>query len=342
MTIPPGTVVARWRGRSVLVPVRPLVTALGIAVALLVACGASVAVGNGRTVGWTAVTSLWSADDLAAWQIVHVLRLPRFVAGAVAGAALAVSGCLIQALARNRLATPDLVGVNDGATVAVLVSVLGTTSGTLGAWWAGPVGAMVAASLVVALAGGLGAGGYRVLVVGIGVSVAVDAVTELVLARQNIDAARGLFTWTLGYLNGRGYDVAVPVGVGLAVLIPLAVLAGRQLRLLPFGDDTVTTLGVSVVRVRAGALLAAVVLAGLGVGVGGPIGFVAMAAPILATRLVGRPRIPVVSSALLGAVLVTVADTAGRVLGVVEIPAGVLTSLLGGPFLLWVLLSGKV
>ncbi|GAA4898559.1 iron complex transport system permease protein [Stackebrandtia albiflava] len=337
----PGTVVIRYRRFSVLLRPRPLAVGIGLLGAVAAACALSVAVGNGETTGFTAVQALWGGGEPVAGRIVHVLRVPRFVAGLVAGAALGIAGCLIQTLARNRLATPDLVGVNDGATVAVLLSVVGGTAGAVGAWWAGPVGAMAAAALVVAVAGGLGDTGYRVLVVGIGLSVAIDAVTELTLARQDIDAARGLFSWTLGYLNGRDYDVALPVGIGLAVLLPPALLAARTLRLLRFGDDTAAGLGAVPTRIRLGALGIAVLLAGLAVGVGGPIAFVAMIAPVLAQRLARESPVPVIVSGLLGGVLVTVADTLGRAFGTVEIPAGVITGILGGPFLLWVLLSRR-
>ncbi|MGH8876629.1 MAG: FecCD family ABC transporter permease [Stackebrandtia sp.] len=339
---PPGTVLLRIRTASILVPVRPVIVTAVLCAALLASCALSVAVGNGRTTGWRAVEALFSAEDVAAWQIVNVLRLPRFVAGALAGAALGAAGCLIQTLARNRLATPDLIGVNDGATVGVLLTVLGSSAGTIGAWWAGPAGAMVAAALVVALAGGLGTTGYRILVVGIGLSVAIDSITELVLARQNLHAAQGLLTWTLGYLNGRDYASALPAAIGLLVLIPASVLISRRLRTLNFGDDTATTLGVSPRSTRALALAIAVILAGLGVGVAGPIAFVAMAAPVIGSYMSGRSRVPVVVSALAGAALASLADTLGRGLGAVEIPVGVLTSLLGGPFLLWVLLTRKV
>ena len=339
---PPGTVVLRLGRASFLVAVRPVAVTIGLCAALAVSCAVSVAVGNGETVGRRAVAALFSAEDLAAWQIVNVLRLPRFVAGALAGAALGAAGCLIQALARNRLATPDLVGVNDGATVGVLLTILGSSAGTIGAWWAGPAGAMAAAALVVALAGGLGTTGYRILVVGVGLSVAIDSITDLVLARQNLHAAQGLLTWTLGYLNGRDYASALPVGLGLAALLPVAALLSRRLRMLNVGDDTAAVLGVSPRATRAQALVIAVVLAGLGVGVAGPIAFVAMAAPVIGSYLSGRSRVPVAVSALSGAVLVSLADTLGRGMGGVEIPVGVLTSLLGGPFLLWVLLTRKV
>lgn len=342
MTSPTGSLVVRGKSWSVLVNKRSVLFTVVLALALFVSCAASVSFGNGTTTGWTAITALWIPDDYVAWQIVHVVRLPRFVAGCAAGAALAIAGCLIQTLARNRLATPDLMGVNDGATVAILFASLGTSAGMIGAWWAGPIGAVAAGAIVTLLAGSMGTSGYRIIVVGVGLSAAVDSLTQLMLSQQSLDAARGLFTWTLGNLNGRDYDVAVPVGIGLAVLLPLALLCARQLRLLHFGDDTVTTLGVSGTAVRLIALVLAVLLAGLGVGVGGPVGFVAMCSPIVASRLVGRTQVPIGTSALFGAILVTTADTLGRALDVIEIPAGVLTTILGGPFLLWVLLTRRV
>ncbi|GLZ76099.1 permease [Actinorhabdospora filicis] len=338
---PPDALVLRAGRLSLALPKRGTLVAIGIAVLLAAAIVASVAVGNGRTVGWRAVEALFGGENPFARRTVHTYRLPRALAGAVAGAALGLAGCLTQTLARNRLATPDLAGVNDGATVGVLVTVLGSTTATIGAWWAGPLGAIAAAALVVLIAGGMGPTGYRVLVVGLALSVTIDAVTELVLARQPIDVARGVWGWTIGSLNARGYDVAVPVGLGLAVLVPLALLASRRLNVLRYGDETATGLGVHPGRWRLYALTIAVLLAGLAVGVGGPIAFTAMAAPVLAARLAGNIRVPVLASALTGALLVVCADTLGRAFGPVEVPVGVLAGLLGGPFLLWVLLSGK-
>ena len=128
--------------------------------------------------------------------------------------------------------------------------------------------------------------------------------------------------------------------IGLAFLLPIAVLVGRQLNLLRFDEDMATTLGLHVDLARLGIFSIAVALAGLAVGIGGPISFIAIAAPIISSRLVGSAYIPIISSALLGAILVVAADTLGRLLAnPVEIPVGVITSIIGGPFLLWVLLS---
>ncbi|SDJ52492.1 Fe(3+)-hydroxamate ABC transporter permease FhuB [Streptomyces indicus] len=270
--------------------------------------------------------------------LVQKFRLGRIVAALTAGAALGLAGCLTQTLARNRLATPELLGVNDGATAAVLVSV--TVSGTFGAWWAGPIGALVAVLVVTLVAGGLGQRGYRVLVVGLAMSALASAATQVVLARRSLSSASSLYTWASGSLNGRSYDVAWPVLIGLALLIPASLVVARQLNVLRFDDATASSLGVSPARVRLVCMLLAVALAGLAVGICGPVGFVALASPVIASRLAGPLRVPVLGSVLVGAMLILLADTLGRtVFDGVEVPVGVVTTVLGGPFLLWVLLG---
>ncbi|GLY73701.1 FecCD family ABC transporter permease [Actinoallomurus iriomotensis] len=283
------------------------------------------------------VSGLLRAGDPGSIMIVWDLRLPRVFAGLMVGAALGVSGCLTQTLAGNRLATPDLVGVNEGATAAVVASAAGSATGMVGDWWLGPLGAVAAAVLVVLCAGGAGVAGHRLLVVGIGVSTFVGAVSDLVMSRQNDNTAGGVFLWAVGSLNGRDWSVGGPLLIALLFLLPLSLAAGHRLQLLRFDDDMAASLGVDLRRVRAAALALAVALAGVAVGVGGPIAFVALAAPILAQRLAGPTRVPVTGSALTGAALVTAADALGRVVAPVELPVGVVTSVLGGPFLLWVL-----
>ncbi|MFI6938381.1 Fe(3+)-hydroxamate ABC transporter permease FhuB [Streptomyces sp. NPDC050418] len=270
--------------------------------------------------------------------LVQKFRLGRIVAALTAGAALGLAGCLTQTLARNRLATPELLGVNDGATAAVLVSV--AVSGSFGAWWAGPVGALVAVLVVTLVAGGLGRHGYRVLVVGLAMSALASAVTQVVLARRSLSSASSLYTWASGSLNGRSYDVAWPVLIGLAVLVPAALMVARHLDVLRFDDSTASSLGVSPTRVRLICMVLAVALAGLAVGICGPVGFVALASPVIASRLAGPLKVPVLGSVLVGATLILLADTLGRtVIDGVEVPVGVVTTVLGGPFLLWVLLG---
>ncbi|MFF4159858.1 Fe(3+)-hydroxamate ABC transporter permease FhuB [Streptomyces sp. NPDC001678] len=332
------SLVLRGGALSVLLPRRAALAALALAALLVAAVVLSAYAGQSEMGLTRTFNAVLGSGDRFDVLLVQKFRLGRIVAGLTAGAALGLAGCLTQTLARNRLATPELLGVNDGATAAVLIST--TVTGTFGAWWAGPLGALVAVLVVTTVSGGLGQRGYRVLVVGLAMSALASAVTQVVLTRRSLNSASSLYVWTSGSLNGRGYSVATPVLIGLAVLVPLALVVARQLNVLRFDDSTASSLGVAPDRVRMFCLLLAVALAGLAVGVCGPVGFVALASPVIAGRLAGPLRVPVVGSMLVGSVLIVLADTVGRVLfDGVEIPVGIVTTVLGGPFLLWVLLG---
>ncbi|MEU5832876.1 iron ABC transporter permease [Streptomyces diacarni] len=338
LALPPDSTVLRAGALSWLFPRRSaLAAALLLPLLALATALAIVASSSGMGLA-EAVGGLLGTGDPGTVMIVRDFRLPRLCVGLMVGAALGVAGCLTQTLAGNRLATPDLVGVNEGATAAVVASAAGSATGMVGQWWLGPIGAVLAAALVVLCAGGAGTAGYRLLVVGIGVSTLVGAVSDLIMSRENDNTAGGVFLWAVGSLNGRDWSAGTPFLIALLFLVPLSLAAGHRLQLLRFDDEVAASLGVELRRLRAAALCLAVALAGLAVGVGGPVAFVALAAPILAQGLSGPTRVPVVGSALAGAVLVVAADGLGRVAAPVELPVGVVTSVLGGPFLLWVLL----
>jgi iron complex transport system permease protein len=335
-----GTVVLRRGPLSLLVHRRPALAVLVLAALAVVAVVLSAYAGQSDMGVVRTFRAVFGQGDRFDVLLVQKFRLGRIVAGLAAGAALGLAGCLTQTLARNRLATPELLGVNDGATAAVLLSVTLSATGTFGDWWAGPLGALAAVLVVTAVSGGLGTRGYRVLVVGLAMSALASAVTQVVLSRRSLNSAGSLYVWTSGSLNGRGYSVAVPVLIGLVVLVPAALAVARHLAVLRFDDVTATSVGVHPNRVRLVCMLLAVALAGLAVGVCGPVAFVALASPVIATRLAGPLRVPLVGSMLTGAVLTVAADTVGRIVfSGSELPVGVVTTVLGGPFLLWVLLG---
>ncbi|KOG51682.1 iron ABC transporter permease [Streptomyces griseoflavus] len=337
---PADTFVLRRGPLSFLVARRATLAALLLAVALLVAVVLSAYAGQSDMGVTRTFQAIFGQGDRFDVLLVQKFRLGRIVAGLAAGAALGLAGCLTQTLARNRLATPELLGVNDGATAAVLLSVTLSATGTFGAWWAGPLGALAAVVVVTLVSGGLGQRGYRVLVVGLAMSALASAVTQVALSRRSLSSASSLYVWTSGSLNGRSYAVAVPVLIGLAVLVPLSLAVARHLGVLRFDDATASSLGAAPARTRAVCLLLAVALAGLAVGICGPVGFVALASPVIASRLAGPLRVPLVGTMLTGAVLVVGADTVGRIaFAGTEVPVGVVTTVLGGPFLLWVLLG---
>lgn len=313
-----------------------VVLAAGIPLAL--------ATGPGGLDPITALRGLLGMGSDSEVLLARVIRMPRVLAALCAGAGLGAAGCLIQTLARNHLATPAILGLNEGATLAVMVAVFTAGGGALALWWTAPLGAAVTAVLLLLFAGRLGTRGYRVLVVGLALSGMLRSLVDLGLSRGSLQEASAVFIWSMGSLVGRGYDVTVPVGIAVGVLLPIAMWVGTRLALLQFDESTAATLGADVRRRQFGALLLAVVLTGLAVGIAGPvggsIGFIALAAPIVAQRLAGPPVVPVFASALLGALLVLAADTLGRVVvAPAEIPAGAIASIVGGPFLLWVLFS---
>ncbi|WFB06237.1 Fe(3+)-hydroxamate ABC transporter permease FhuB [Streptomyces sp. LX-29] len=337
---PPDSLLLRRGPLSLLVPRRAAVAVLMLAALLTATVVLSAYAGQSDMSVSRTFRAVFGYGDHFDVLLVQEFRLGRIVAGLAAGAALGLAGCLTQTLARNRLATPELLGVNDGATAAVLLSVSLSASGTFGAWWAGPLGALAAVLVVTTVSGGLGQRGYRVLVVGMAMSALASAATQVVLSRRSLNSASSLYVWTSGSLNGRGYGVAGPVLIGLAVLVPLTLAVARNLGVLRFDDATSASLGVNPGRTRTICLALAVALAGLAVGICGPVGFVALASPVIASRLAGPLRVPVIGSMLVGATLVVLADTLGRIaFDGVEIPVGVVTTVLGGPFLLWVLLG---
>jgi iron complex transport system permease protein len=270
--------------------------------------------------------------------IVRKLRLPRTLTGALVGAAFGVSGSIFQALARNPLASPDFIGITAGAGAAAVAAIVWfqATSGVVAV--VALLGSLLTAALMYVLAYKNGLQGYRLVLVGIGLQAAALAATQYTLTRAEIyDAARAT-VWLTGSLNGRGWEHVRPVALALAVLLPLTVALGRSLRTLQLGDDTAKGLGVRVERSRGVLILAAVCLAAVGTASAGPVGFVALAAPQIARRLVRSPGATIVPAALVGALLMIASDlVARRLFAPTELPVGVITGVIGGPYLLYLL-----
>jgi iron complex transport system permease protein len=338
---PPGT----WRlaaaGRSVLVDRRAVIaaTALGLLVVLVVAV--SLATGTARVSPLDTLPAALGSGAPRDVLLVQRLRLPRVVAGVLVGAALGIAGVLLQTLARNRLATPDTVGLNDGATAFAVASVVAVST-SLGPSALALVGSATAAALTLGLAGGTGQRGYRFLVVGLGVGAALGALTQLMLARAPIDAANQAFPWTVGSLSTRSPMAVSLLAVGVSVALPIAVVLGRQLRMLRLADAVVIGLGLPVSRVRVMVVAVAVVTAGLSIAAAGPLGLVALIAPEIARKAAGPRSVAVLGSALAGSLVVLLADLLGRTAAApLELPVGIVTAVVGGPYLLWLLLTTR-
>lgn len=331
-----GPVSLRWR-------IRHLVVALAALALTVLLAAIGLGMGDYPITPLRVLAILVGAGDRLEQLVVLDLRLPRTVAALVVGFALGVSGAITQTVARNPLASPDILGVTAGAsTIAVAVIVLGGVgTGALGAYVGLPVAALLGglgtAALVYALAYRNGIEGYRLVLVGVGVGAVAHALTSWLLIRAEIWEAAQATVWLTGSLNGRGWEHVVPVALALVVLVPVALVLGSGLNLLQLGDEVARGLGQRVDLVRGALIIVAVALAAVATASAGPIFFVALVVPQIVARLGGAARPPLLASAVYGALLTSLSDLIARTALGVELPVGVVTAILGAPYLIYLL-----
>lgn len=310
----------------------------GLLVALAGALVVSLRFGAAE-LGWRdLVAGLEGTADRATVTIARDLRLPRALLGALIGAALALAGTTFQALLRNPLAEPYVLGVAGGAALGA-VAVIGT-GWAHAAPWALPLGAMAGAFAAVALVlrvarvGGRGLDVRALLLAGVVVGVFCNACLLLLLSLQRGEAFREAVFWMMGSLAGAGWASVGWMALAIAPVGALLAALARAFDLLAVGEDSARHLGVRVGRVRLAAYLAASVLTAAAVAVAGAIGFVGLLVPHAARLLWGgghRRLLP--ASALLGAAFLPLADTLARtIVAPAELPLGVITAFVGVPF----------
>jgi len=274
--------------------------------------------------------------------ILFQLRLPRVVLAGEVGAALAASGAVFQALYRNPMADPAIVGVSSGAALGAVAVILlggGAALGGLGVPAAAFAGALATAFLVYRLARiGPSIQVATLLLSGIAVAAVISAVISLVMTFSG-QQVRSIYFWLLGGLGARGWDATIVSAPLVAIGLAAAALAANHLNLSLLGEERAGQLGLDVERFKRSMLATGALLAGAAVSVSGLIGFVGLMTPHILRRLVGpdhRRLLPAV--VLAGASFMILADLAARsVLSPEEIPVGAVTALLGGPFFLWLL-----
>jgi ferric hydroxamate transport system permease protein len=325
---------ARLRGRRGFAAVGVAVTAVAFA-----------AVVAGLLLGDT----LLLTGDLANWatgragpivSFVLDTRVPRVLAGVLAGAALALAGALVQAVSRNPLGEPGILGVTGGAGVAAVWVI--TVAPQAGIWMvagAAAVGATVASGVVFGLAARGGMSSDRLVLIGIGVSAGSTAlITVIVVLTDPYNSVKAL-TWLSGSTYGRTLPQMLPVVAALLLVLPLLVRSRRDLDLVTLDEDTPQVLGLRLLPRRLTLLSASALLTATAVSAVGVIGFVGLVAPHVARALVGSAHARVLPiAALVGVVVVVVADTIGRtVIAPAQLPAGLLTAMLGTPYFVWLL-----
>ncbi|MBO2945424.1 iron ABC transporter permease [Paenibacillus sp. F411] len=316
-----------------------ILSVLSLLVILLVLI--SISVGSTTIPLLEVAASLLGLGESGSSLIVIQFRLPRVLAALLVGAMLAVAGALLQGVIRNPLAAPDLIGVTGGASV-VVVAFMTLYTGAFSYHFI-PVlailGALGAGMLVYVLAWKNGVSPLRLVLIGVGISTALSAMTTFLLISGTAYHAAQVLNWITGSVYGTGWKQVAAITPWAGVIIPLSFLFSRSLNAQSMGDTVAIGLGTRIQRDRMLIILCSIALAGAAVGIAGTLSFIGLIAPHIARRLVGSAYgILMPTAALIGAVILLLADLAGRMLfQPLDIPAGVFTAAIGAPFFFYLL-----
>ena len=276
--------------------------------------------------------------------IVNTLRLPRALVALLVGIALGIAGTITQGILRNPLAAPGIIGINAGAALAAVTTIVALPSIPVSVLpIAAFVGGFTVFSLIYILAWNGGSSPIRLVLVGIGFSLMAGALTNILVTFGDIYAVSRALVWLAGSVYGRSWDEVRSLLPWLVIFIPIAFSMGRDLNLLDLGDDIARGAGSPVEWRRGLLLVTSVALAGAAVATAGTVGFVGFVAPHIARRLVGSSHEGLLlSAALTGGLLVVVADLMGRSLfAPIELPCGLITSAIGAPYFLYLLVRKR-
>lgn len=269
------------------------------------------------------------------------LRLPRSCLAVLAGLAFGVSGVTFQTMLRNQLASPDVIGISSGASAAGVI-------GIVLLHWSQAAVSLLALVAALGVAAGIyllslrgGFAGTRLILIGIGVAAMLHSVVTYALSKAASWDLPTATRWLSGSLNAASWDRVLPVTVTVAVVLPVMLVVSRRLAVLRLGDDSATGLGVRVGLVRPWAVIGAVTFIAVATAACGPVAFVALMSGPVAARLVGAGGPLTLPAGLVGALLVLAADLVGQFLLGTRYPVGVITGVLGAPYLIYLLIRSN-
>lgn len=339
-TITPGAAKLR---RPALARTSWLLIGVGV---ILVLCVLSVSFGV-RAVSIDDILAVLGGHDDTIAQAAIVKRIPRTVLAILIGAALALSGAVMQAITRNPIAEPGILGISNGASLAVVVGIaFFGLSNAYGQMLFAIVGAAVAAVFVYAV-GSLGRGGATPLKLALAGAATTAALASLISAVMlpRVDLLQTFQSWQIGGVGGAEWPRIAITAPALAVGALICIACSRGMNSLALGDDMAAGLGENVFRTRLLSAVGAVILAGAATAIAGPIGFVGLIVPHVCRLLIGTDhRWLLPFSAVTGAALLLAADIVGRVIAPSqeEIQVGIITALIGAPFFIWIVRRQKV
>lgn len=296
------------------------------------------------TTTWQALTAFDSSDSLH--LIVHHLRIPRAILAIVVGLAMGGAGAIIQTLTRNPLADPGLLGVNSGATLGVVIAIAAFGFTDIQHYmWFSILGAMVAGVIIYFLAGlSQDVHPIRVVLSGMALSVILLALTQLITVNSN-EATFGQFRhWVVGSLQGRGFDIVLPITVMVCLGLMYSMLLTKALNTLALGRELSQSLGINHTHVWLSSALAITLLSGAATAAVGPLSFIGLTAPHIARFLVGSDhRWLLPYSMVVSALMIAVADMVGKmIIAPDEVSVGIMSALLGGPMFVFLVRKWKM
>lgn len=265
------------------------------------------------------------------------IRLPRATLAVLVGFCFGLAGVTFQTMLRNPLASPDIIGISSGASAAAAIAIIFfSASGATVSLVAISAGLAVAL-LIYILAYRDGVSGTRLILIGIGITAMLDSLIAYALSQAAEWDLQAAMRWLSGRLNGASWEAAVPAAIALLVLAPVLLGQAKNIGALQLGDDTASGLGVHVERTRLSLILCAVGLIAFATAAAGPVAFVAFLSGPIAARLIGPHGSLLLPSALVGTLLVLVADFTGQYLFGTRYPVGVVTGVLGAPYLIYLI-----
>jgi iron complex transport system permease protein len=295
-------------------------------------------VGEYPVVPTQVVAILTGRDHSFASVLVLQWRMPRILLAVLIGAALGVSGAIFQALTRNPLGSPDVIGFDFGAYAGALIAIVAFGGGYYLTSISAVAGGLGTAVVVYLLAYRNGLAGFRLIIVGIAVSAVLSSLCQWIVLKITLHQAVTASVWQQGSLSGLEWAQVYPVVAALACAAAMLAVVGPKLPILQMGDDTAGALGLRPERVRLAYFAIGVLLIAVAAAAAGPISFVALAAPQLGRRLTGAAGVGLVSAGAMGAFLLLTSDLiALRIFAPAELPVGAVTVTLGGLYLIYLL-----
>lgn len=317
---------------------RSLLTGLALLALILLVAIASLTSGSYQIPIPNALRALRGEGEDMVRMIVVEWRLPRVLLAILLGAALGMSGAIFQSLTRNPLGSPDIIGFAAGSYTGALIVILLLSGGYYEIAAGALTGGVLTALAVYLLAWRNGMQGFRLIIVGIGISAMLSAFNGWMIKAADLNVAMSAAIWGAGSLNGLGFDQLVPVAIVLIIIMPLTMLLARPMRQLEMGDDAARASGVNANRTRVSLMILGVTLTAIVTAAAGPIAFISLAAPQIARRISRSAGVALIPSALTGSGLLIIADYAAQHAFATQLPVGIMTVSIGGVYFLTLLI----